>query len=504
MDFPRLRLKLSGMILTAMAAAASLSHACSDGWSLSLDEALKDAASGQRLAVISFTGSDWSPGSVKLDESVLMNPAFSDFAVKHFALANADFPQRKTPAAATMETHTAAATRYKIRHFPTLLALNADGTEFARFEYKGESAAAVTAVLDGWQQRFAASRKGREFSTLRPRPPAPSMNPWFVIRALSVLFLQLPGTAISAEIPDTKISDTAALTAEETKAEQENIIHHAVVGTVRSHRDGSTLAVIAHEEIPGYMEAMTMPLVTRKTEEWSGINVGDRIRFRLNVTSDDCWIDQIEVVAKAAPAASSGNTQSESGNQSGSGNGKTPPAPDDLQALRVGQLFPDFALTDHLGKKRSLADYRGQVFALTFIYTNCPLPTFCPRVNRHYQEVQKLIANGKPAGARLISVTIDPARDTVEHLARFAASWRADPEIWRFATGTLADITALSLRCGLSFWDEKGQIQHNLRTIVVDGGGRVRHLFQDGEWSAAQLASALEAAGSAAPADEKK
>lgn len=277
-------------------------------------------------------------------------------------------------------------------------------------------------------------------------------------------------------------------------------IRHTVLGTVRSHREGSTVAVIAHEEIPGYMEAMIMPLVARQAADLAGIRAGDRIRFRLNVTDDDCWVDRIEILASSAAASASSDgaaARQDAAASSSSASGS-------LRALAAGEAFPDFALMDHLGKKRSLADYRGKAFALTFIYTNCPLPTFCPRVNRHYQEVQKLIAAGQPGGAHLLSVTIDPARDTVEHLSRFAAGWGADPDIWRFATGRLEDITALALRCGLSFWDAEGLIQHNLRTIIVDGDGRVRQILQDGEWTAAQLAEALEAATRSAPANEKK
>lgn len=263
-----------------------------------------------------------------------------------------------------------------------------------------------------------------------------------------------------------------------------DLVQHQVQGTVRSHRQGSTLAVIAHEEIPDYMEAMTMPLVVRKAEELKDVRAGDRIRFRLNVTDDDCWIDKVEIIGRADAASATPAPASEE-----------PP-----RALRPGSVFPDFFLTDHLGKPQSLANYRGHAFALTFIYTNCPLPTFCPRINRQYQEVQKLIAAGKPAGAQLLSVTIDPARDTVEHLAGFAASWQADPAVWRFATGALKDITGLALRSGLSFWDEKGLIQHNLRTIVVDAGGKVHQVFQDSAWTAAELAASLASASRKATA----
>lgn len=248
-----------------------------------------------------------------------------------------------------------------------------------------------------------------------------------------------------------------------------------VLGVVKKLKPDIRTVVIDHEEIPGYMDAMTMSLEVLELKELDGIKAGDKIAFRMNVTEDDGWIDRLKVVEAAkttTPVSSEAPL---------------------LKQIQPGELFPDANLIDHEGKPFKLSDYKGRTFAVTFIYTLCPFPTFCPRVNSHFRETQALLKKAATSteSVNLLSITIDPARDTPEVLGAFARTQEADPSRWKFATGTLADITKLAVQSGLDFWDDRGVIQHNLRTIVIDETGRVKKVFAEDELNSVALATEL-------------
>lgn len=256
---------------------------------------------------------------------------------------------------------------------------------------------------------------------------------------------------------------------------------YQVRGVIKQVKLEKKTAIIEHEEIPGYMEAMVMPLRARDEKELAALKPGDHVIFRLNVTEEKDWIDQVKV------------TRSASGQEAAAA-----PLPD-LRPLEAGQPFPDAELIDDQGQPLPLKSYRGQALALTFIYTRCPIPTYCPRLNQHFLKVQEILAadDKAPKNWRLLSVSIDPERDTSEFLASFAAGLKADPARWRFATASKRELTVLGLKSGLRFWDDRGLIQHNLRTLVINPDGTVRGIWSESDWTPEQLAQSLrEAAAS--------
>ncbi|RYD39386.1 MAG: hypothetical protein EOP85_16035, partial [Verrucomicrobiaceae bacterium] len=255
---------------------------------------------------------------------------------------------------------------------------------------------------------------------------------------------------------------------------------YQVRGVVKDLHPETKNAIIDHEEVPGYMEAMTMPLRVRDSALLQGLKKGDRISFRLNVTEKVDWIDEIKVLESGVPLKLAGKEE------------ELP----DLRPIAPGQLIPDATLLDVKGDELKIASYRGQATAITFIYTRCPLPTFCPRLNSHFEATAELLKKDTdgPRNWKLLSITIDPARDTPEALAEFSKAIGADPAHWSFATGSLQDITAFTLKCGLRFWDDRGLIQHNLRTLVVNPDGTVRKVLEESEWTPEELAAELRAA----------
>jgi Thioredoxin-like len=123
--------------------------ACGLEWEVSFAETLQAAKDTHRLALVFVTGSDWSPRSIRLDGDVWMDPTFFDYVTTNFVLFDADFPQRTKLPAQLLAENTAFAHRYRVKHFPTMLLLRADGTEVERMEYTSETALQVRRTLQG-------------------------------------------------------------------------------------------------------------------------------------------------------------------------------------------------------------------------------------------------------------------------------------------------------------------------------------------------------------------
>lgn len=168
----------------------------------------------------------------------------------------------------------------------------------------------------------------------------------------------------------------------------------------------------------------------------------------------------------------------------------------DISLFEPGDSIPDLTFTDEKGKPLRLQNYRGKSLAITFIYTRCPLADFCPLLAEKFRKVQELMLADPeaPKNWQLLSVTIEPERDTPEILQQYATSQKANADHWKFATGELRDITVLGLRCGLQFWEGGTEITHNVRTVVFDAQGRMRKLFSENEWTSQDLADELRAA----------
>ena len=229
---------------------------------------------------------------------------------------------------------------------------------------------------------------------------------------------------------------------------------------------------ITHEDIPGYMEAMTMMLDVRDTKELAGFQPGDSVSFRMLVTDDDGWIDQLKKTGgprTPLPAEPPGFRRVR-----------------EVEPLAVGDKMPDYTFTNTAGRVVRLSDFKGRALGFTFIFTRCPFPTFCPRLSSNFAEAQSRLKarSGGPTNWNLLSITIDPEFDTPERLKSYASRYKADPEHWDLVTGTLIDITAIGEQFGLQFWrgNPNEPINHNVRTVIVDAAGRVQWVTNDNEW----------------------
>ena len=173
MDYMKLKMSHPAVLLGASVTllfAPQNAPACGLSWSPNPADALRSAEMSQRLAVVVFTGSDWSLKSAQLDQEVLMNVEFSDLFSQAFALANADFPQRQKPAPELLAETTALATKHNITKFPTLLALRPDGTEFGRIEYTGEPVQEMIQRATEWQQTYQKELLARGTKVMAIQP----------------------------------------------------------------------------------------------------------------------------------------------------------------------------------------------------------------------------------------------------------------------------------------------------------------------------------------------
>lgn len=273
-----------------------------------------------------------------------------------------------------------------------------------------------------------------------------------------------------------KIFLTAAFLISQGLVQAEDTRDFTVRGVVRETRPAKSQLIVKHEEIPGYMDAMTMPFKVRDPKILESVKPGDAITFQLHVTEEDHWIDGVKIVGVGEPEAPRKKVM-------------------DIAPFKPGDPLPELTFTDELGKPLRLQDYRGKALALTFIYTRCPLPNFCPLLSEKFRTVQKtLLADpAAPKNWQLLSVTIDPENDTAEVLQNYAKTQQADAAHWKFATGELRDITVLGLRSGLEFWEGGSEITHNLRTVVFDAQGRMRKVISENAWTPQELADELRA-----------
>ncbi len=253
-----------------------------------------------------------------------------------------------------------------------------------------------------------------------------------------------------------------------------------VKGVVRSVNLQRRQVEIRHEEIPGYMPAMTMPFDVKYTNELAGLQPGQPVTFRLIVTDTDGWIDKIQ---KLESTATNGPPQSSSLRRVR-----------DVDPLSPGDPLPEYSFTNQFGQIFNTSGFKGQALALTFLFTRCPYPTFCPRMAANFEEAQqKMLGDAQsPTNWHLLTISFDPEFDSPAVLKAYAEARHYDPRHWTFATGALTDVTAITEQFGLAFWrDPPGSISHNLRTAVIDANGRVRKIFEGNTWTSDELISEI-------------
>jgi protein SCO1/2 len=249
-------------------------------------------------------------------------------------------------------------------------------------------------------------------------------------------------------------------------------------GQILAVRPESREVLIKHDDIKNFMPGMTMPFRVRDARMLDGKSPGDLVTARLMVGANEAWLatlDKTGVGPLDAPAT-------------------IPPAAF-VRPLQPGDAIPDTTLTDQDGQPVSIAQWRDKAVVVTFIYVRCPLPEFCPLMDRRFVELQRAIrADDQLARrVRLLSVSFDPDQDTPGALTSHASQVGADSAIWRFATAPRDVVDRFAASFGVNVIREAdGTITHNLRTAVIDLHGRLVRIHDSTQWTAAQILDDLE------------
>jgi protein SCO1/2 len=255
-----------------------------------------------------------------------------------------------------------------------------------------------------------------------------------------------------------------------------------MTGQVVALVPGAKQVRIAHDEVPGYMEKMTMPFAVRDLAELEGLAPGDLVEVRLHVTATEEWIDQVRKTGHRALAKELTDA---------------PPPPLDLFDPGDAVDAPRFTSQD--GVPFTLESLRGKVVAVTFTYTRCPLPDYCPLMDRRFREAQdRVLASSTLRGrVHFVTLSFDAPHDTPAVLAAHAARVGARRDVWTFATAPTADVDAFGGRLGLTVMresDAPAGITHNLRTAVITPAGTLSTILRGNDWTTDALVAALEGA----------
>ena len=247
--------------------------------------------------------------------------------------------------------------------------------------------------------------------------------------------------------------------------------------------DGRSM-VIRHEAISNYMAAMTMPFKAKAPEELAGLHRGDEISFQLHVTESESWVDGIVKIGTVSLPPIS-----------------TPAKP---PAVRPDHPLLAYKFTNELGQAVSLNQFRGQALAITFFYTRCPIPDYCPRLSKNFQAAQQKLESlpGAPTNWHLISVSFDTEFDSPPMLKAYGNSYQYDPKHWSFLTGPADKIGELAREAGVSYQPDAGTFNHDFRTLIIDAAGHLQMVFPtSGDLSDQIVAEILKAAAVTNPPD---
>ena len=264
-----------------------------------------------------------------------------------------------------------------------------------------------------------------------------------------------------------------------TESTDANARVYQVRGMVRGFAPDRSTVDVQHEDIPGFMPSMTMPFAVKEPKEIAGLKIGDAISFRMAVTEKDLFLDDVKKIEASEVRVAAATPQPTAASR---------PA----ERLKEGEVIPFFALTNQDGARLSSESFRGHPCVLTFVFTRCAVPNFCPRMSHNFSEVQEAIKSEPKLGAtRLLSITLDPGFDTPAMLKSYGEYLHADFAIWSFATGEQAQIDALTHGFAVLVQPESGTISHGLATALIGADGSIIKIWRGNAWQPSEVIDEL-------------
>jgi protein SCO1 len=234
------------------------------------------------------------------------------------------------------------------------------------------------------------------------------------------------------------------------------------------HADRRELT-IKHGDIEGLMPGMTMTFPVTPGTLIDGRVPGDLVTGTLELGDQG---------ARLVALSRTGSAPLPSASEVALANG----------VLGIGDTVPDAAFLDQNDKRRSFAEWKGSPTLVTFIYTRCPLPNFCPLMSQNFATLQRAIAEDTRlrGQVKLVTISFDPEHDTPAVLAAHAARLKADPDVWTFLTADKATVEKFAARFGVGLVrppETPGEYTHNLRTTLIGADGRVARIYSGNDWT---------------------
>jgi protein SCO1/2 len=252
--------------------------------------------------------------------------------------------------------------------------------------------------------------------------------------------------------------------------------HYVLQGRVVSKVPETHTLVVDHDNIPGFMAAMIMPYQVAQGADLAGIEPGDRIEARIVVKPDQqYWLDRISVTDSSHREKVVKETKQ----------------------LYPGETIPDVELLNQDGNTVHLSDFRGKTVLLTFIYTRCPMPNFCPRLSSLFASVDRELERNPKEFSRtqLLSISIDPKYDTPAVLRKYGLAYvNEDPRRfshWEFAVPSPDSLKKLAEAFALVYEEEDNQIAHSMSTAVIGPDGKLIKEWVMSDWTPQDALAAI-------------
>jgi protein SCO1/2 len=228
------------------------------------------------------------------------------------------------------------------------------------------------------------------------------------------------------------------------------------------------LVTVSHDDIKGYMPAMTMPFTVPSESDLKILAPDDQITATLVVDGSQAWLEDLIITRQSANPSS---------------------AMPSVVIAKEGDEVPNFTLRNQDNREIRINNYRGKTLLLTFIYTRCPVPEYCTLMSDNFAQIERVLGQDPRVYEKthLLSISIDPAYDTPEVLRSYGAAHteRYEKETfahWEFAGGTSAQVKEIAQYFGLTYFPDKDQIIHGLRTVIVSPEGKVAKVYTGNDW----------------------
>jgi protein SCO1/2 len=260
---------------------------------------------------------------------------------------------------------------------------------------------------------------------------------------------------------------------------------YSVKGLILKLDPAHKIVVVSSDAIPGYMDAMTMPYSVRDVKDLQGLRPGMLVDFRLVVEANASFVEGIrehkyQGLEPDPLAARRLRLLNQVVN------------PATVKRLEIGEPVPNFTLTDQNRGEVILSKFAGKVVALNFVYTRCALPNFCFRSSNNFGLLQKRFRRQLGRDLVLLTITFDPMHDDPDTLAKYAKTWKADPNNWHFLTGSADEVRRVCELFGEDFFQDEGLMNHSLHTAIINRKGKLVANLEGNEFSAQQLGDLMQ------------